>query len=397
MRASSSLFVVGILFSFCVLKLAQANPVLIESVRTLRNSLAVNDPSRAQLNLRLADLLFNEFTTLAKKESRTSEENRKMNSYRTESLELYETAASKSNSAVKVKIQFQVARIRMEAGDQARAMAIFSELSKQDESREIKREAILRLAENAEAKSASSVDAENYYNMALSICDGTDLCSYIHYRRAWILKNRGKMPEAIQEMKTALWDSKNQLREEALRDLIVFMGADEASSTQSLAYVDEVAAKISRPALLQDLAESYFTAGHKRAGAQALEFVNQRRPSIKNEARLAEEYYGFRNWDAFRSKLQTLDSMAESESSREQLSQSNLDSLETEKILRRLMIQLDGERVTKTEVTEDFKRTALTYLKLYPNHKERTKVIEGWVAAEKDDAIKLTYLSDTVA
>jgi hypothetical protein len=69
-----------------------------------------------------------------------------------------------------------------------------------------------------------SAKAIVYYRQVLNLCEGTDSCSYTHYRMAWIERNQEHVAVAIEEMKQALWDSKGQIREESLRDLIAFMG-----------------------------------------------------------------------------------------------------------------------------------------------------------------------------
>lgn len=357
---------------------------LIKDVEGLRNSLSLKEAQRRTLGLRLADLYFDGATDLGRLLSPTDADTVKLGAYRRKAVSLYEEALNGTDGfappagTLKLNIQFQLARLYQDLGNDAKATPLWQSLVQQSELNDLKREAALRLAERAEKSQskAAAAEADKYYQLAISLCAASDLCSYAHYRRAWLLKNNGQLAEAINEMKPALFDSKNQVREEALRDYLVFLGAETSDGKNALLLVEEIAGKLARPQLFQDLAGAFYSAGNRAAGTYVLEYVNTRTPGLKNQAKLMEELYGLRQWDKFReireqafTQPNTLDTN---------------ESIEVEKTLRRLTVQLDGERISQPQLAADFRSTIDLYLKLFPTNKERFKMIEGWLASESD-------------
>ncbi len=372
------------------------NGALIREVEMLRNSLPPADRSRPELTLRLADLFSDEVVVLGRKLEPTEADLAKLEQSRRRAVALYEEAISGASGTfaapvgtLKLKIQFQMAKLFSDMpGQSAKALTLWKTLLEQESIAEFRREAALRLAESHDGP-----QADQYFQKAVELCAGTDLCSYAHFKRAWLLRNLNRLPEAVEEMKLALYDSKGQLREESLRDLVSFWALMPGDGKGNLSSADQLAAKHSRPTILNELAEAYFASGNRVAGTTVLEFVNTRTPELKHQIRLLEEYYGLRNWDRFHEVLEQ--AKAAPAQSLEADSQ-----VEAEKILRRLAIQLDGERNTQAQHVADFKAVSLLYLSLFPTHKERMKMIEGWLAAEKDDASESnqvkTWLSSSV-
>ncbi len=118
-----------------------------------------------------------------------------MDADRHRAVRLYKEALSGLNGlfpapvgASRSKIQFQLARLYNDEGFVAEASAIWKELIAQDAVPEIKRESLLRLAEMYENK-VDYARAEDHYKKALDLCTGQDVCSYTHYRMAWIFMN----------------------------------------------------------------------------------------------------------------------------------------------------------------------------------------------------------------
>lgn len=365
---------------------AKANRVVIDELRKLKASLPVNDPARKEITLRLADRISDEY--LASKD----ESQKRTEADRAEALALYRESLASRTGEMKNKIQFQMARLYAEkSSDLGSAKGLFEEVRMNSQVKELKRESNLRLAEMAEASPATASAAVKYYREALTLCEGTDSCSYSHYRLGWIERNNENLPKAIEEMKLALWDSKGQLREEAMRDLVSFMGLASTQVEQSIPYLDQLSTKVSRPALLQDLAYAYFAAGNKAAGVKVLALTHSRAPTLYSEMRLMEEYYGLRQWDQFRSILAQFDATVHAGASN---AESSKDLIEIEKIGRRLATQLDGERTTDPTRFEDFKQFTLSYLDLFPRATERAKIMEGLIAAEPNRDLKLTQLKN---
>ncbi len=396
MKASLRRFVPWILAVQAVLAYslpALADPGLITELESLRNSLPSRDPARLTLTLRLADVLFDEVGEITRKPELSASEQKIVLGYRQRALALYKDAMSGGSGQyspvagkLRFKVQFQMARISADLGLSLEAAPLWQALLAQQEMPELAREAALRLAESAES-SQNHKEAETLYTRAIALCAGGETCSYAHYRRAWTQKNQDRVLDAITEIQLALYDSKGQLREEALRDLLVFLAAEGGTDgKKALDLVDSLASKLARPALLGDLADAFFSAGNRVAGTHILSFTNSRTPKVQNLIRLSEEYYGLRQIDRFKESLAQAQAMAPT--NRLDLVQ-NADS---EKVLRRLTVQLDGERISRPEFAETFRSTVSLYLTLFPSSKERMKMMEGWIASEKDPASKTSQL-----
>lgn len=372
--------------SFQIANIARADEVLIREVESLRNSLTARDAQRSTLTLRLADLYFYQSLELGRNPAPSASDEAKTAAFRKKAVSLYQEVRPPSGT-LRYKIQFQLARLHSDLGQVAQATPIWKELVEQRDMPELRREAALRLAELAEQEgTAKSADeADRFYRLAIELCGGGDSCSYGHYRLAWLLRNAQKLGPALSEMRLALYDSKKQVREEALRDLVGFLTNVTGDGTQALNEVEDLSNRLSRPALLQDLASGYFSAGNKGAGTQVLDYVNQKTPTLAHQIRLMEEYYGLRDWTKFREKLE------QAQASAEKTDASTLEA-ESEKTLKRLTVQLDGERISQKHLVADFQSAVLLYIKLYPQSPSRIKMFEGWVASEANDSRKVEQL-----
>ena len=376
-----------------------SNSAYIRDLEGLISAVESKDSTRPQLTLKLADALFNDALLLAGQPSLSAAEKQKMTAERRRAIGLYSDALEglkgmfpKPSGVARGKIQFQLARLYADLNDTTRAEKIWTELAAQDSMPELQRESSLRLAEVLENRGspADLKRSEGYYQKALTLCGSQDVCSYAHYRLGWILRRQNRLPEAIAEMNQALWDSKGQVREESLRDLLAFQGEQVDDGKESTAQMESLSTKLKRPTLLSELADAYFSRGNRKAGIYVLDVVNRKHPTIKSFVRLMEEDYGFRDWQKFDTELDGAIDLVSTGEGR------SADA-ETEKILRRLTVQLDGERASKKESAEAFKKSVLFYLSLYPERSERKQMIDGWCAAETDDAAKVAQLKVWIA
>lgn len=377
---------IGLLLILANLAVAD-NLALIQDIEALRNSLSANDPSRKTLTLRLADLYFDRAVDLSGRggDFLTVDKSRKR------ALSLYKTALSGTkfysglSGDLAYKVKFQMARLYQDLHDMQKALPLWKELESQKHLTRLRREAALRLAEYADEKGQFG-QAARYYQTALDLCEGGDTCSYIRYRRAWLIRNEGKLEPAIAEMKASLYDSKGRVREESLRDLLVFLAARDTDGQKALVYVEDLSKSLQRPELLGQLTEAFFSAGNRKAGANILAYTNSKKPSLDAQVRLLEEYYGSRNWETFRELLDQMLAAPAPASAEEK------DILNREKILRRLTVQLDGERTSKKTHTEDFQNIVALYLNLYPKKDTTYKMMEGWLAVEKDPMVRVQQI-----
>lgn len=359
--------------------IAMADQNYIKEVQSLLDSLPPQDPGRLTLSLRLADALFED--TVANPGASAIHRDRQ------KALRLYEESLPKVSGELSAKVRFQMARLYSDEGQGFQAEKIWKILVNQDTWPVLKRESALRLAEIADQPGKDLKAAETYYKTALGLCAGLDVCSYCHYRLGWVYQKQNQTAKAVDEMQKALWDSKGNVREESLRDLIGFLALLPGDGKESFGIVELLDAKLHRPSLQADLAEAFYAAGNRQAGTFVLERVNKRSPSMKYHVKLLEEFYGFRDWGKFQTQLNeaiAFDDTHQDASWR--------GDGEIEKTLRRLMVQLDAERLTQSSRTADFKNTVALYLAMFPESPDRHKMIDGWLAAEKEYEPKVNQL-----
>jgi hypothetical protein len=387
-------------FQACVVGLAAVflgqsalanNSELIRDVEGLRNSLPAKDPSRQSLTLRLADLYFDRAAELGGNPGASEAQLKQLNDARKKAVTLYNEAlkgteympAVSGDNALKVK--FQLARLYADQNQHTQANPLWKELVEQKQIQRLRQEASLRLAEYYDNGNLYD-QADKAYLLAYELCAGGDICSYIQYRRAWLLRNTGNLDAGIEAMKKGLYDSKGRVREEALRDLVVFLAARKDDGTEALPQVEELATKLQRPTLLKDLSDAFFAAGNRKAGAHVLAYVNTKAPTLDAQVRLLEEFYGSRDWEKFRTTAEAIRSAPGPASPEEK------DRTNRQNTMKRLLVQLDGERQTKKETIPDFQTAVELYLQLYPSTPETLKMMEGWVVSESDEAKKLAQL-----
>lgn len=395
-----------LVLSFLFSSIALADAQMIAEMEELYNSLSANDRGRPELALRMADLSFEEARRLRMEAIDDKGKLAQANRFTKKAVGLYRGALQgfkgyfpKATGTKKIKINFQLARLYQDSGKKAQAFGLWEQLAEQKKIQKIQREASLRLAERYEnSGSQSQLNlAEKYYNRAFSLCAGGDTCSYINYRKAWIFYRKGQLGNAISTIEKGLVDGKGQLREEAVRDYVVFLSRKSSDGRQELIKIQNFAEKHKRPDLVESLADAYFSSGNRLAGTLVLEEVALKNPSAFNSIRLMEEYYGFRNWQGFQAQSSKLKKQITPELITGLQDKTRDESFEAEKILRRLTVQLDGERKTNPGVVDDFKNTVMIYLSLFPTSKERMKMMDGWLVAEKNPKAKISQLKSWIS
>lgn len=379
--ASVSLLAVGLLgLSISAFAAGGNHEVIIAEMENLRNSLVIGDPGRTEVTLRLADFLFDYSLELGRTLDLNDAQRSKLSQARRRAIELYRDA--KPAPAALAKVKFQLARLYTDEGKPELAEPLWVELVHQHEQPLLRREASVRLAESYEQAGKADL-SEKYYVQSIELCAGTDLCSYARHRRAWLYYRRGDMGRASSEIKAALWDSRGQIREEALADAILFHSHLPGDGSDVLRWFEEMSLKLGRPDLVGELAKAYFASGNRVARTHVLEYLSSKRDSVLDRVQLLEEYFAARNWDRFSESLSRLKSFASA-------------GPEAEGILKRIAVQLDAERVATPERAPHFKDLALTYLRLFPESSIRAQMQDGWLAAEKDPGAKQDQLASWI-
>ena len=366
-----------------------ANESMIADIEGLLGSLSEKASERKELTLRLADLYF--FTAIdLEKKARLSEDMEalfeKSSKFRRRALKLYYEAKNhhKLNDEVEIKVNFQLARIYEQLGKMGDALAFWKRLYKQKQMLNIRQEAILKLAENAEDTS-SLKRAEALYKEALETCEG-GACGFVRYRLGWVYRNLGKFELALEQMKSALWDKKGQAQDEVLRDYVTFLSQKPGNGSKAITIIENLSKKTGRKDLLEKLAFGFYAAGNKVAGTKALAVVTNRKPTLKNQVQLLEEYYGLRKWNKFADLRERISS-----NSTATLSKEEIQKIET--IMRRLVVQLEAEQKQDPSTTEAFLASSLLYLELFSTSDVAFKIMRSWIALEKNASFKMKKIA----
>ena len=381
------------LFLCLLVPLSRGNESMILDVETLRNSLSENDSARKELTLRLADLYFFTAINLEKKARLVAEGmdalDKKALKFRRRALSLYREAKRKYKlgDETGIKVNFQLARTLEQLGNNKSALSLWEGLRKQEQMVNIRREAVLKLAENAEENNSLG-RAESLYKEALKLCE--DACGFVRYRLGWVYRNLGKIELALDEMKAALWDKKGQAQEEVLRDYIAVLSQKAGNGSKAIEIVESLSRKTGRSDLLEKLAYGFYAAGNKVAGSRTLAIVTERNPTLKNQIQLLEEYYGLREWSKFRELRERIrvDSIS---------SLSKKDAGSIENIMRRLVVQLEAEQKQNPAVLDTFLTSSLLYLELFPSSDVVFKVMRSWIRLEKNNLAKMERTGDWIS
>lgn len=394
-----------------VASFAQADQHLAKDVEDLRNSLPIQDPARGTLTLRLADILFDEANRLSGNPMISVEEAKQVRAMRSKALALYQESLKGTSfhppakGQLAIKIQFQMARLMNELGRQADAESVWIFLAEQQEMSALRREAALQLAEYYDSKNQAAAwqKADRYYQLAIDLCAGGDVCSYAYYRKAWSLRDQGRLENGIETIQKALFDSKGQPREEAVRDYVTFLAERKTDGRNEILAVESLVERLSRPALFEQLSDSFFSNGNRQAGTLVLAHINRKEPKLSRQIRLLEEYYGLRKMEEFSTLLDQVLVEAKSPEATppaattetaEGTTVADTDVLDAKSkaILRRLGVQFEGERKTRVEFTPYFQKIVELYLKLDPKSPDSFKLMQSWLLAEGNAGRKMDQI-----
>ena len=363
--------------------------IIIQEIEGLLKSLPEGDSQRRELTLRLADLYFFSAVDLDKR-ARLAEEgsqllDKKASSFRQRSLNLYRKSISqyKLNKEIQIKVDFQLARLLDQLGRNRKALSFWQKSYQQRQNLNIRREAILKFAEDAQ-KASHLVRAEELYKEALTLCE--EVCSFVHYRLGWVYRSQGKIIPALREIEQALWDNKGQIQEEVLRDYIAFLAQRKGNGVQEIRIIENLMERTGRKGLLEQLAFGFYSSGNNKAGTNALALVTQRNPILKNQIRLLEEYYSLRDWDEFRELYERI-------ISEKVLDIQGDDTKKIEQIMRRLAIQLEAEQKQNSELQAEFLAVNNLYLELFPKSEIAIKMMRSWLHVEKRPKVKIEKIA----
>jgi hypothetical protein len=377
--------------------IANTGEYLISEMEALRDSLSLDDPSRVELTLRLADLYFD----VSIKEADGNSSPKELKAQREKALNLYKFSLNGSNGLQKaeglnrIKIQFQMARLLTRLDEKERAEKYYLDVQSNKETpKKLVEQSALGLAEWYE-EDAQYLKANTNYKKAIELCDAVQTCNYAHYRRAWLLYKDTKLDAAIEELKLSLWDQDKNIRENSLQDLLMFMSNAQTDGFKELEYTKELSLKIARPELAQKLTEAFYVAGNRRAGCNLLAEINKIENKLYFDVRLLEEFYGFRDWDKVEYYLNAL-----SNKTIKDIPTNKTNKKEINKILRRFVVQVDAETSVVEELNVFLKRSIDIYLTLYPNDDLRKNMQQGWLKATDSEIAKIdrigTWISEDI-
>lgn len=374
---------------------AMGSPLLIEETEKLRRTLPRKDKQQKRaLTLKLANQYYGEAIKQAADNPESATNQQKVNKMRQRSLDLFKEYISGDNgdyekaSGEPLAIaQFQMARLYTDLGQIESAVKLWETIVKADEYPNIVAESALSLAEYYEAKDPASKQALNLYAKALQGEVKHDTQIYVHYRSAWILRNQEKYPEAIEHLRQSMLDSRGQVKDEVVADLIVFYSGSNIEPDKAIEFFETLSEQIHQPDLVKKLGEAYLAAGKKPAAILVLKSSNDKSPDLLTQVRLMEEAYGARQWDLF---TDTLDGV------KPQLPKDPKLVEKINLIMKRLIVQLDSERQTTKDTTPHFIATAELFLKMFPADPIAFKTVQSVIGAQSTPDAQMAYISKLV-
>lgn len=375
---------------------SERDAALIKDMESLSDSLPFKDAGRPPLTRRLADLYFQHAIDSDKNLILHGKGNpNEVARLREKAFKLYSEALDgekgvypAASGELKIRIQFQQARLERMSGKTLGALKTFQMISESKEiGEELRRESLLTVAEIQDELGKWRESAEAY-EKALPLCQGAEAISYINYRLAWSYFRNNQVERAQSEIAKALFDAKGNPKDQVIADYIQFLAATPSTDGQTqLQVIEPLAQKINKPTLVDELGEAFFAIGNRKAGVTVFAYVNRIRPNAFYASRLAEEYYGFRLWDELSSTLNSLATLKV-----EGLEDKKREAVD--KILRRLVVQLDGERKSnKGQYSAEVLKSIDIYLAAFPNSDVVYKMREGWLAAQSEDSKKIDRLA----
>lgn len=396
-------FVVSLWFaalsSLAISSVAPASQLLIEEAEKLRSSLPRKEKQqRRTFTIRLANLYYSEALKLSVDKPDDINAQAKVSKYRQRALNYYKEYLSgdngeyeKASGEQKAAAEFNMARIYADNGDVESARRLWEALAKEgEEYPKIASESALSLAELLEAKDPASNAAFEYYGKALAGEAKHDTRIYIHYRRAWIQRNQDKILPAIAELKEAMYDSKGQLKDEVVSDLIVFHSMSAINPKDAIEYFESLGERINQNDLVTRLGDAYLAAGKKDAAIIVLANANGKEPNLLTQAKLLEETYGQRNWSMYE---ETLDGVkAPDTKALDEKAQKKVNA-----IFKRLIVQLDSERKTTPETLPHYINTANLFLRFYPHDETSFKVVNSLAGAYKEPEKRIAFIQETLS
>ncbi len=396
-------FVVSLWFAalsgLAVSAVAPASQLLIEEAEKLRNSLPRKEKQqRRTFTIRLANLYYSEAIKLSVDKPDDVKAQEKVKKYRQRALSFYKEYLSgdngeyeKASGEQKAAAEFNMARLYADNGDVESARKLWESLAKEgEEYPKIASESALSLAELLEAKDPASKAAFEYYGKALAGEAKHDTRIYIHYRRAWIQRNQEKITPAIAELKEAMYDSKGQLKDEVVSDLIVFHTMSDINPKDAIEYFESLGDRIQQDDLVKRLGDAYLAAGKKDAAITVLANANGKKADLLTQAKLLEETYGMRNWEMYEETLEGI--KFPDTKSLDDKAQKKVNA-----ILKRLIVQLDSERKTTPDTLPHYITTANLFLRFYPQDETSFKVVSSLAGAHKEPEARITFIKETLA
>jgi hypothetical protein len=160
----------------------------------------------------------------------------------------------------------------------------------------------------------------------------------------------------------------------------------------ALAELEQLSLTHRQPAWMSQLGDAFYACGNKKATVAALGYLQKREPSLKRSTWLLEELYGLGDRTRFDEQL----SFLRENGPKLLVGASAEDKIQSESVLRRLTVQIDGQRQSRPEYAPTFQQVVLAYLGLFEGSELTLKMMEGWCTAEADLSKKMAQLESWI-
>lgn len=397
MKNLISLFLV-IGFSFQAFASRSSRQLIAES-EPLFNKLKALDPMRLNMALKLADLYFDASVEINAQEKMLSAQQTEQ--FKKRSFDYYKEALSGMNGVFKAPagekkdlILFQMARLSFDLNEQNRAMQAWYQLTEHAERKDLKREAALRIAEIKELSNKLPEIEESYrlYDLATSLCDTNSLRAYVLYRKSWAAYRLGRSNQAVQLADQSLALARTDDQKQILTDLTLFIAHSPIAVEKAIAQVENYEKTYQKLPLVSMLAESYQTADQIHSFQAVTAYLNKKDPMLSLTLITLEQAYSEKNKAMFATRLAEV----ANQSLKAKPWRATEDGKKQEPLIFRTLVQLDGERKSGTAWSEFIAPMALVYIRLYPEHENFEKVIDGTLLSLDGNDKKIGFLTSAL-
>lgn len=369
---------------------------LAKDMEQLYDQFTLKDEQKQTAALKLADLYFE--ASVESEKSTATADLAQVDNIKKVSLKYYELALNGHNGAFKklegvdrVKVLFQMARLKFDVGAVEVAKTLWTELVAQNLHPRIQRESALRLAELKELNNSREdlLAAKKLYQIAIKTADTNELKSYINYRAAWVDYRANFNEDSVNRILESMTYAKPQARPDLMKDLVLFLSHAPAPASKSLDTLVEAEKKYEIKGNIPKLADSYRSIDRQEDFKLVSEYMLKDTSQADVLIFLLEDEYATRNLSGVKKQAKKLQNLADEKNI---VFSSDEKKKESINVLYQMLVQMDGLRKNEDAYQPLFLQISESFIKIFDDKNLSPKVLNGWVVANTNENEQTQFL-----